>query len=117
MTTAVTAVVPLDGLDVTVKELTVDEVRAWFVRVDAQEVEFEGATELLFEDCSLAELQLMSDLTSEDAGRFGASALQPVLDKAKALNGFFFRERALKSAVMAGVLRQVLRHAPSNETS
>lgn len=111
-----TSTVPLDDLVVTVKELTVTEVRNWFMDVDAGRVAFEPATERLFEDCSLIELRLMCDLADDDAGRFGASELQPVLDEAKRLNGFFFRTRELVSAAMQGLLREVLRPEPSSAT-
>ncbi len=80
---------------VTVRELTVGEVRAWMKDVAARvggKVDVVG--EMLLDDCSLIDLQRMSDLTDAVADALGQSEIREVADAAKELNPNFFGMRS-----------------------
>ncbi len=101
-------VVELPGLTVTVRELTVAEVRAWVAEQEA------GATvdplrALVFDDCGLDDLARMSDASGEALEAFGRSELDRVRDACKALNPHFFKVRA--------TLTEIARHLQEETAS
>lgn len=85
--------VTLGDRAVTVKELTVGEVRAWVVEVET------GATvdplhALALDACSLADLARMSDIAAGELERYTPSELAPLVTACRELNPHFFRVRA-----------------------
>ena len=85
--------IELPGLSVTARELTVAEVRAWLVESEAG-APVDPLRSMVFEDCSLDDLQRMSDATAEALEGFTTSELEPLREACKALNPHFFRVRA-----------------------
>lgn len=94
---------------VTVRELTVGEVRVWLNQLGSEPSELIG--DALFEDISLGELYQMTDVSLSDLDNFTPSELREVVTIAKELNPDFFGMRA---RLTAAVLRTP---APSNEQS
>lgn len=91
--------VDIDGKRITVKELTVGEVRAWLAAIAAGSLpptDTVGA--LLFEDFTLPELALFADtdLASDD---FAPSDLRRIHDAARRLNPDFFGMRDRLAAI------------------
>lgn len=95
-------VVQLDSLAVTVRELTLGEVRAWAHRVDAGLVEIDVIASGIVPDCELTDLFEMSSLTAAQADELTAAEINRVADVARKLNPHFFAYRtALTGAVRA----------------
>ena len=90
---AATKVVELAGVQVTVRELTVAEVRTWLAEIEAG-VAVDPLGSMVFEDCSLDDLVRMSDATAEGMEALTYGELLPLRDACKALNPHFFRVRA-----------------------
>lgn len=91
---------------VTVRELTVADVRNWLVEVDAG-VTFDALRSLVFEDCSLDDLIMMSDAEKDALERLTYSELLPLRDACKALNPHFFRVRAAMQKVARGIEAEI----------
>jgi hypothetical protein len=103
-------------LQVTVRELTVAEIRAWATEDAANAIAPGGywrdpihAT--AFEGLGLDELARFCDWPVESFERFTPSELQPVLDAAKGLNPHFFR---LQAAVNGKASRLTHSAPPAN---
>jgi hypothetical protein len=95
-----------DDCAVTVKEMTVGEVRNWLLDAET------GASEdplhaLALEDCSLSDLARMSDIDAQSLEGYTPSQLTPLIAAAKELNPHFFRVRA----ALSGVARMMLKEA------
>jgi hypothetical protein len=87
-----------------VRELTVGEVRAWMKEAAGRaggEVDVVG--EMLLEDCSIADLLRMSDLTDAAADSMGPSEIRKIADLAKELNPYFFGLRSRLVALGATI--------------
>lgn len=97
-------------LAVTVRELTVAEIRTWMA--DAQEASPDLVSNLLLRGVSLADLAHLSSLTPAQIDSLAPSQLQAVLDVAKEVNTHFF---ALLAAV--GTLARQMQSAASNGPS
>ena len=88
---AATRSVPLPGGQVvTVRELTVREVRDWLVADPAPD----PLRAYVFEDFSLDDLARMSDVAPEALESYAPSELAPLVQAAQSLNPHFFRPRA-----------------------
>lgn len=74
-----------DGKEVIVRELTVKQVRDLFMKPPVDLVD-----SLMLGECSLTELEDISDLSKEDMESMAPSDLQAVLDAAKEVNPGFF---------------------------
>lgn len=98
--------VDLSGRLVTVKELTVAEVRAWLVETEAG-LHVDPLHALAFEDCGLADLVRMCDATAEELEAYAPSDLAPLVEACKGLNPHFFRVRA----ALSGAARVMLAEA------
>jgi len=81
-----TEVLKLGDQKVTLRELTVGEVRNML----ASRPEQDTVSYLFFEDISIADLMQMSDLTDDDVNNLSQSELDAVRLKAKELNPHFF---------------------------
>ncbi len=99
---AATKVVELAGTQVTVKELTVAQVRDWLVEIESG-VTVDPLGSMVFEDCSLDDLARMSDATAAVMESLTYSELLPLRDACKALNPHFFRVRAAVQKVARAI--------------
>ena len=92
MTTAALNTVQLQDRTITIRELTVAEVRTW-----AKEMEAGAAVDplrcMVFDECSLDDLARMGDCPADALESFKPSELRLLLDKAKAMNPYFFKVR------------------------
>lgn len=92
-------VVQVGNLNITVRELSYQEVRDWQVAAES------GATEdaifaLAFDDCSLSDVAYMSDVEAANLEGYTPSELAELVKVCKELNPHFFRVRtALSGAV------------------
>jgi len=84
--------VQLGDLRVTIRELSVKEVREWAVKAEAGAV-VDPIRRMVFDDCSLDDLAMMSDASAEQMEPYGPSLLNEIRLKAKAINPHFFRVR------------------------
>lgn len=95
-----------DDFQVTVKELTVGEVRNWMLDAETG-VSEDPLHALALEECSLADLSRMSDIDARALEDYTPSQLAPLVAAAKELNPHFFRVRA----ALSGVARLMLKEA------
>ena len=79
---------------VTVRELTVAEVRDWAVRADAGLIPVDPVGALISADWSLGDLREMSSADAEQLEAMTFAELEKVADVAKRLNPHFFALRA-----------------------
>lgn len=105
---AATAVVEVAGRTVTVRELTVAEVRDWVREVEIGVRPIDPAGDALFEDVCLGDMALMSDASGDFLAGFGPSELQPLADLCKKVNPHFFRLRAVVQAAQAAQVHAIL---------
>ena len=94
-------------LAVTVRELTVAEIRAWIA--ESQEASPDLVNNLLLRDVALEDLTHLSSLTAEQIDQLAPSQLQEVLDVAREVNTHFF---VLLAAV--GTLARQMQSAASS---
>lgn len=78
---------------VTVRELTVREVRDWLTEIEAG-APVDPLHALAFEDFGLEDLARMCDAPAADLEAFAPSDLAELVAAARALNPHFFRVRA-----------------------
>lgn len=95
-----------EDFPVTVKELTVGEVRNWLLDAETG-VSEDPLHALALEDCSLADLARMSDIDARALEDYAPSELAPLIAAARELNPHFFRVRA----ALSGVARMMLKEA------
>lgn len=88
--------------DITVREVSVAEVRDWIVEIEAG-AQVDPLRAFVFDDCSLDDLARMCDLSAEDMERYGPLELAPLRDKCKAFNPHFFKVRE----ALVGVSRAI----------
>lgn len=100
-----TLLVDLPGRSVTVRELTVAEVRDWLVAVESGAT-FDVIQALSFDECGLDDIARMCDATAKELEVFAPSDLAPVMDACKALNPHFFRVRAALSGAARAMVKQ-----------
>jgi len=91
---------------ITVKELSVSDVRSWVAENEAGAL-VDPLRALVFDDCSLDDLARMCDLSAEDMESFGPLELSPLREKCKAFNPHFFKVRealtGVSRAIQAGL--------------
>lgn len=92
---------------VTVRELTVREVRDWSVQIDTGLRQIDPVGEMALPDCSLADLLMMCDADAELLEGCTAAALEQIAERARKLNPHFFRLRA----ALAGAVRELASQA------
>ncbi len=102
-----TETVDLDGRTVTVKELTVAEVRLWFKALEkAGEGGIDVVDECLIEDMSLGDVRRMTDLQPADMDELTPSEVEQLMAVCMGLNPHFFRMRGNLLAVAKAVHQQ-----------
>ncbi|MBF0422636.1 MAG: hypothetical protein HQL73_06560 [Magnetococcales bacterium] len=80
-----------DGQTVTVSELTVGEIRAWFKEMTVQDDEFDLVRHELFDDADLDAVGRMTDI--RDLDEWTPSQLEPVIEACRRVNPRFFALR------------------------
>lgn len=96
------------GVQVTVKELTVAEVRAWLKEFEDEKPVADLACDALFEECSLTDLVRMSDQGLAALTQMTESQIAQIIAAAKELNPRFFAMRARLYAAAERVLQRGL---------
>ena len=79
--------VTINGRDITVREFSISEIRAWFKALTSQtpgNVDLIG--ELLFDDISMRELLLLTDVNPVTLESISPSTLAPLIDAVIAAN-------------------------------
>lgn len=104
---ALTHSLTINDLTVTVRELTVREVRDWAAKVSAGLVDIDPVAHLVLDACSLHDIELMSDKTVADFDGMAPSELAEIEGACRKLNPHFFRLRA----AMAGAAQSFLAKA------
>jgi len=95
---AATGFARLGERTVTVRELTVREVRDWMVELETrQEADAIGA--LALDECRLEDLARMSDISAADLEGYTPSEMEDLVVVCKALNPHFFKVRAALTSV------------------
>ncbi|MFO1259054.1 MAG: hypothetical protein U1E78_11685 [Gammaproteobacteria bacterium] len=96
--------ITINGIQVTIKELTVAEVRHWMMDMIEKEKANDNLSMIttaldqgLFEEIGLSDLLRMSDLEREQIDEFTPAELQVIIKRCKVLNPDFFgmRQRLL----------------------
>lgn len=99
-----TRALTLGEQSITVKELTLGEIRAWLA-----ENEREGGRDvvdaLLLEDCPLDDLRRFCDCTPEQMNAMTQSELGELLAAAKDLNEYFFGMRSNLRLLIASTVK------------
>lgn len=80
----------LGAVAVTVRELTVLQVRSWLADTIAPKEQLDVVDQVLFSECSLSDLQRMTSLTLEQINQLRPSELRQVIALCKELNPDFF---------------------------
>lgn len=86
--------VPLADREVTVRELTTAEIRAWLRDVDASpDADVDLVGNMLFDDATFDDLMRMSDATAELLEQAPPSQIRALRDACKEVNADFFAMR------------------------
>lgn len=85
--------IEINGRIVTVREMSVAEVRAWAIEIDAGTRALDALDELMHPDCSLADIKLMTDASDADIDACTAADLDRLVEEARKWNPHFFRVR------------------------
>jgi hypothetical protein len=95
---------------VTVRELTVREVRDWALRVDAGLIPLDAVGQFALPDCTLSDLIEMSDATAELLDDLAPSELEQIAEVARKLNPHFFKLRAALSGAAQVLIQEARQH-------
>lgn len=91
---------------VTVKELTVGEVRDWLVKTQ-NDTSGDPLHALALDECNLADLSEMCDIEVQDLEAYAPSDLAELIATCKSLNPHFFRLRAALASVARAIKAEV----------
>lgn len=105
---AATRQVQVGSLTVTVRELTVGEVRDWLASIESGEALVDAAGEYVFDDASVQDLARMCDLPVPGFDAFAPSEIEPIRQAARDLNPHFFGLRAAVAAAQKSIVRRLL---------
>ncbi len=103
-------------LAVTVRELTVREVRDWATLAEQGLIEVDPIQHLALDECSIADIVMMSSATAEELDGLAPSEFGPLLEACRKLNPHFFRVRtamAGAAVLMASQVQQTLLSEPA----
>lgn len=104
---AASADIIIGDTPVTVRELTVAEVRDWAREIECGGREIDPAGDALFDDVTAADIRLMSNATSDVLDGL-PSEIRPLADLCKKVNPHFFRLRAVYQAAHLAQIRSIL---------
>lgn len=95
-----------DGQIVTVRELTVGEIRAWLAEAEqATEAQMDVVGSLLLGDVALADLARMTDISAAEMDALPLSAINQIKAVARGLNADFFALRQRITEVALGLAK------------
>lgn len=94
-------------LAVTVRELTVGEIRAWLKEVQSQSPEIDVVDVMLLRDVSLQDVARLTSLTHAQIETVGPSKLKEVVAVAREINDAFFDLRARLLTVAAVIPSEI----------
>lgn len=114
---AATAEVTIAGRLVTVKEMTVTDVREWVKAIETGILPVDPGGAATFEDVGLLDMALMSDAPADWLAGFAPSELQPLADLCKKVNPHFFRCRAVVQAAHIAHVRALITGAPASPSN
>jgi hypothetical protein len=101
----ITREIDLNGRRVTVKELTVAEIRAWLVEAEAGvQAGFDLVGQVLFEQLNFADIARMSDLNISEMDALTPSEVRAVAEACESVNADFFLMRARLATAGARLL-------------
>lgn len=86
----ITEQVSIGARCITVRELTLGEIRVWLAQAETRAEEPDWVGELLFEDAPLSAVTAMTDLSLDDMADFSPSDLRTVVTCCKRVNPHFF---------------------------
>jgi len=109
---AVSVEIMLGDRPVTVKEMTVTDVRDWVKAIEAGTLPIDPAGNATFEDVGLLDMALMSDAPLDWLAGFAPSDLQPLAELCQKVNPHFFRCRAVCQAAHIAHVRALITGAP-----
>lgn len=107
-----TRIVTLGERTVTVRELTVAEVRAWLLEHEIGKP-VDAIQALAVDACSLDDIAHLCDLSAADMEAYAPSDLAPLITACQELNPHFFKVRA----ALNGVARTMLAEAQALASS
>lgn len=108
--------VTVGTLAVTVRELTVREVRDWATLAEQGLIEVDPIQHLALDEYSIADILMMSDATAEELDGLSPSEFGPLIEACRKLNPHFFRVRTAMSGaavLMAQQAQQFLSSEPA----
>lgn len=114
---ALTTTVQAGALAVTVRELTVREVRDWAQSIEMGLIKVDPVAFMALDDASLQDLEFMTDKTVADLEVLAPSELAEVVANCRKLNPHFFRLRAAMSGAALVMREEALRPASSASVS
>lgn len=86
-----------------VKELTVDEIRAWLAGKTGGE---DLVDAMLFEEISLSDIPVLTNLTADAVGALAPSEIDSLLPELKEVNARFFAMREKTAAIGRQILAE-----------
>lgn len=96
--------IQVGGVKVIVRELTVSEIRAWLEGVSDEALDLVDSS--LFEEVSLGDLPLMTDLKKEVIDSLTPSEIDEVITVCREVNARFFAMRARLAEVGQRILNR-----------
>lgn len=105
----------LGALNITVRELTVREVRDWALGVEQGLIKLDPLASLALEEASLQELAIMVDVKADALEALAPSELTELTAWCRKLNPHFFRLRAAMSGA-ARAMRIEAQQQPLSES-
>jgi hypothetical protein len=91
--------IELDGRAVTLKELTVADIRAWLKSLENTEADFDLIGSALIDGASMADLTIMTDISHTEIEALTPSEIRRVFDACKEVNSDFFALRGRLEAI------------------
>lgn len=90
--------IKINDRTVTVRELTVAEVRNWELDIKSENMTYDLISEALIKGASLADAVRMSDVTMEDMDTMTPTDVESIIDGCREVNPHFFalRENLLR---------------------
>ncbi len=95
--------------DIVINQPTITEIKAYLE--ERKDAEFDPVGDLLFEDCSVADVVFLTSLKNEEIDAMTPSEVQPIVDAAREANPAFFemneRARSVMTDLFSGLLKDI----------
>lgn len=93
--------------EVTVRELSVREIREWMKAAETDSSSMLDLGDVLFEDVRIADLAVMSDASAEDLEAMSPSDLRAIADTCREVNEHFFAMSDRINPVLSEALEKI----------